>query len=209
MLYDVDKSRRYVECVFHMLHADALPCDQDPDHIEPIGLRLPPVPVDPDLGALGQFTLFSAVDRLDRVPEFGALAGLHLDEGHHPVALRDEVDVAPPVHEAMIDDPPSPLGEPPGGNPFSECAEALVVCAHGPKMRCRHRIASPDGGTSHPFIAALRSGPDAIPSDPVEILEPDQHIAGLGSIRRPEDPRQLELVDQSRGPPVPDLEPAL
>lgn len=192
-----------------MLHEDALPGDQDPDDIESIGLWLAPVPIDPDLGALGQLALFAAVNRLDRVPEFGTLASLHLDEGHDPIALRDEVDIASSVDEAVIDDPPPPLREPPGGDPFSECAEALIVCSHGPKMRCRHRVASPDGGTQHHFHAALRLGPDAVPRDPVEILEADHHISWLGTIRGPEDPCQLQLIDQSRGPPVPDLEPAL
>src|SRR6188472_2244746 len=43
----------------------------------------------------------------------------------------------------------------------------------------------------------------------VELVEPDQHLARLRPVRRPEDAGVVQLVDDARGTAIADAEPAL
>ena len=59
------------------------------------------MPVDPDLGGLGQLALLSMVDRFDRRTKRIASARLHFDKGDLVVALHNEIDIAMPTAKAM------------------------------------------------------------------------------------------------------------
>src|SRR6185437_5588862 len=54
-----------------------------------------------------------------------------------------------------------------------------------------------------------RTALSARTTDAVQRVEPDQHVARLRAIGRPEHAGRVQLVDDSRRTPVPDLEPAL
>src|SRR5689334_11330894 len=53
----------------------------------------------------------------------------------------------------------------------------------------------------------LRRG--ALSGDAIEVFQSDQHVAGLGAIRRSEYAGEVELIDDARRSAVADLEPAL
>jgi hypothetical protein len=83
------------------------------------------VPIDPDAGGAAQLPLLPPVDRFDGTAEPAASPSLDLDEGHHPITLDHEVDVAmarpePALHYA----PPSPA-EPSLRYALSQFAERL------------------------------------------------------------------------------------
>jgi hypothetical protein len=135
-----------------VLDTDPVPVHQDPHDIESVHLVRTPVTVDPDVRTPRQFALLPMMDRLHRIAELVTLPRLHFDERDRRITLRNEIDIAPSVAEAMIHDPPSATHEPPRGDAFAELSETLVVCGHGREGRCasrteRHRIFA-DGGES-------------------------------------------------------------
>ena len=97
----------------------------DPDNVEAVALGSTPVAVDPDPGRAAQLTPLSPSDGLDRLAEPEPLPGLHLDEGHDPMTLRNQVDVAMAGSKPPVDDLPAVTLQPPFGDALAEKPELL------------------------------------------------------------------------------------
>ena len=82
-----------MEGILDVSNPHTLPGDEDPDHVEPVLLTQPAVPVDPDGGGPGQVLLFLPVDSSERPPKVIPVPRLHLNECHQAVAFGDDVDV--------------------------------------------------------------------------------------------------------------------
>ncbi len=87
-----------------------------------------------------------------------------------------------------------------------------------PNLFTLHRASAPSTCAPHPapalhpfLVTRGRSsgGDGSLPRNPIQILQPAQHVARLGSIRRPEYSRQVQLVDYSRRSPISNLETPL
>lgn len=98
---------------------------QHSDHVEPVRLRLPAVAIDPDHGRALQLFLFAPVNCLNRTAELAATPGLHFNEGHHPLPLDDQIDVAMAATKPALNHPPASLPEPPLRDSFPEFAKRL------------------------------------------------------------------------------------
>ena len=114
-----------LERVFDMAHPDPLAAQDHADHVEPVVLAGPPVTVDPGERGTGQLALLPPADGPHRPAESVAAPRLHLDERDGPLALRYEVDVAPPAAEAMLHDSPAAPREPPCRHALPELPECL------------------------------------------------------------------------------------
>jgi hypothetical protein len=111
------------KCVLDVANSDALALDQNPHHIEPVGIVRPAMPGDPDAGRATQLLLLPPVDRFDGTAESVAAPSLDLDERHHPLSLDHEIDVAMPGAEPALDHTPSSLPKPPLRDPLPQLAE--------------------------------------------------------------------------------------
>ena len=111
--------------VLDMADADSLALDQDPHDVEPIGVVRTPVAGDPDARRASQLFLLPPVDRFDGSAEPFSASSLDLDEGHYPVPLDHEIDVAMPGAEPALHDTPPALPEPSLRDPLSQLAECL------------------------------------------------------------------------------------
>jgi hypothetical protein len=101
------------------------------ENIELVLLPVTSVTVDPDMRRSRELALFSVMYGLNGVAELVAFARLHFHERDGRIALGDQVDVAPAVAEAAIEDRPAVPRKPAFGDAFAEFAESLVVVRHG------------------------------------------------------------------------------
>lgn len=99
--------------------------DQHADHVEPVVIRLPSVPVDPHHGGTLQLSAFPMVDRLHRSSEVRALPGFDFDECDRAIPLDDQIDVAMTAAKAPLDYPPATPSKPPLRDSLSELPERL------------------------------------------------------------------------------------
>ena len=111
--------------VFDVPDSDPLALDEDPDHVEPVGVVRPAMAGDPDARRASQLFLFPPVDRFDRTAEAIPAPSLDLDERHYPIPLDHEIDVAMPGAEPALHDAPPALPKPPLRDPLSQLAECL------------------------------------------------------------------------------------
>lgn len=65
------------------------------------------------------------VNSLNRPAKLGAPASLYLDEGHDPIPLYNQIDVAMSAPKAPLDDSPAAPPQPPLGYSLSELSERL------------------------------------------------------------------------------------
>src|SRR5687768_3801602 len=104
-------------------------------------------------------------------------------------------------------------------SPFTPIAcrntDMHTMNARPPRAYHQHRPRSgdsPEGMRSKETLAFLpprRGALNTRAGNAVEIREPSENVARLGAIGWPEDPRQMQLVDDPRGAPITDLEAAL
>jgi len=111
------------KCVLDMADSDALPLDQNPDHVEPIGVVRSAMAGDPDARRTSQLFLFPPVDRFDRSAESITAPSLHLDERHYAISLDHEIDVTMPGAEPALHDAPPALPKPSLRDPLPQLAE--------------------------------------------------------------------------------------
>ena len=120
LIHSCPHSYRHAECVLYVLDQDTPVVHQHPDDIESIRFIRTTMPIDPHMRALREFSLLPRVHRFDRIAERTSLACFHLDERDRTVSLRNEIDIASPIPEAAIDDPPSASREPARRDLFAE-----------------------------------------------------------------------------------------
>jgi hypothetical protein len=65
------------------------------------------------------------VNSLDRPAKLGAASSLYLDEGHGPIPLYNQIDVAVSTPKATLDHSPASPSQPPLGYSLSELSERL------------------------------------------------------------------------------------
>ena len=111
------------EGVRNVPDSDPRPVHEHADHVEAIGVVPTAVPVDPDPRRTSQLLLLPPVDCFDWSPEPVPAPSLHFDEGHHPISLDHQIDVAMPGTEPALDDAPPPLPEPSLRDPLPQLAE--------------------------------------------------------------------------------------
>jgi hypothetical protein len=110
-----------------VLHEHPFSRQQDPENIELIRIPVTPVTVHPNVRRSRQFALLSVIHGLDWVTELSTFAGLHFHERNRRIALGDEVDIAPTIAKAAVEDPPPVPRQPPFGDALAEEAKALIV----------------------------------------------------------------------------------
>ena len=120
--------------VLHVLHQHPLPCNQDPDDIEPIRFFCATVMVDPHACTACEFSLLAIVHRFDRITELRTAPRFDLDERDECIATHDEIDIAVSVAEATVHDAPAFAREPSLCDAFSEFADTLIVLGHASKL---------------------------------------------------------------------------
>jgi hypothetical protein len=125
----------HFERVRDVLHFDTFFGDQDAYDIELVRLAGASVAVDPDVGAAGEFALFLEVHGFDGITELISAPRFHFDERDGVVAFGDEVDIAMAVAESARENAIAVFDEPSFGDAFAECAELLIVLAHGRQAR--------------------------------------------------------------------------
>jgi hypothetical protein len=113
------------ERVFDMAYPNRGAIDQHADHIEPVIIRVPSVPIDPDHRGTLQLFAFPIVDRLHRSSEVWPFAGFNLDKCNHAIPLDDQVDVAVAAPEASLNHTPATPPKPPLRDSLSELPERL------------------------------------------------------------------------------------
>lgn len=99
--------------------------EQHADHIESIGLRLLAVPVDPHHRRTLQLLALPIVDCLDWPAEFRAFSSFDFYEGHGSIPLDYQINVAMPITESPLDDPPAAPPKPSLRDSLSEFPERL------------------------------------------------------------------------------------
>ena len=95
------------------------------DHVETIGFRFLPVAVDPDQRGALQLLPLAVVNRLDRTAKLRSSTSFDLDEGDSPISLDNQIDVAPAISKASLDDSPAAPTKPPLRYSLSELSECL------------------------------------------------------------------------------------
>jgi len=95
------------------------------DHVETIGFRFPPVPIDPHHGRALQLLALPMVDCLDRPAKLGAASSFDLNEGDGSIPLYNQIDVAMTTPKPPLDNCPTTAPEPPLGYSLSEFPERL------------------------------------------------------------------------------------
>lgn len=104
---------------------------EDRDGIEAIRLRRAAEPADPTFRGAGEVASLEGPDGVERVVVAGISARLDLDEGDHPRAAGDEVDLARAIAEVAGEDDPAVALQVFGGQVLGEPSDAMRVC-HGP-----------------------------------------------------------------------------
>ena len=113
------------ESVLDVAYANRGAVHQHADHVEPVIIRLPSVPVDPYHRGTLQLLAFAVVDRLHRSSEVRPFSGLDLDECDRAIPLHDQIDVAASAPEAALDYAPAPPPKPTLRDSLSELPERL------------------------------------------------------------------------------------
>ena len=113
------------ERVFDVAYTNGGAIDEHADHIEPVIVRIPSVPVDPPHGGALQLLALAMVDRLHRSSEVRPFPGFDLDECDRAIPLNDEIDVAVAAPEAPLDYPPAAPPKPALRDSLSELPERL------------------------------------------------------------------------------------
>lgn len=65
------------------------------------------------------------VNSLNRPAKLGAASSLYLDEGHGPIPLYNQIDVAVPAPKAPLDNSPASPSQPPLGYSLSKLSKRL------------------------------------------------------------------------------------
>ena len=113
------------ESVLDVAYANRGGVGQHADHVEPVIIRLPSVPVVPDHGGTLQLLAFAIVDRLHRSSEGRPFTGFDFDECDRAIPLHDEIDIAVSTPKAPLDYPPATPPEPALRDSLSELPERL------------------------------------------------------------------------------------
>lgn len=121
----------YLEGILDVPHSHAFLLDQHAYDVEPVRVVLPSVAVDPDQSRAGQFSLLSPPDGFDGLAKLRSSTRFHLHEGHEPVTLHDEVDVAMTASEATHEHAPSLSPQPPFRHSLAQLAECPSLRCHG------------------------------------------------------------------------------
>ena len=108
-----------------MAHPDSGAIEEHANHVEPIGLVRPPVPVDPDHRRTLQLLAFTKVDGLYRTAELRTFSRLYLNERDRPISLYHQIDVAMTAPEPALDHAPASPSQPPFCDSFSKLTERL------------------------------------------------------------------------------------
>src|SRR5690349_11009014 len=87
--------------ILQVVHPAAPTLQPHLDHIESEGIPRPAMPLAPDLGDLRDGPLLPPDDALDRPPEAGRGAGLHLDHGDEAALACYDIQLAMPETESM------------------------------------------------------------------------------------------------------------
>lgn len=113
------------ERVLDMADPNCGAIDQHADHVEPVIIRVPSVPVDPHHGGALQLLALPIVDRLHRSSEVRPFACLDFNKCDRAIPLHDQIDVAVAAAKAPLDYPPTALTKPTLRDSLSELPERL------------------------------------------------------------------------------------
>lgn len=113
------------ESVLDMAYANRGAVHQHADHVEPVRLRFPSVPVYPDHRGTLQLLALAIVDRLHRSSEVRPLTSLNFDKSDRALPLDDQIDVAMAAAEATLNHAPAAPPKPPLRDSLSKLSECL------------------------------------------------------------------------------------
>ena len=154
------------ESVFHICDGRLFSTNRNTNHIKAIRLTSHTKPRYPHRSRVEDSSLLGFWDALDRKPKIEPASGFHLHERHQRRSPDDQIDLAPPDAEVVVDEGPPTADEPPGGDPFSEETEGDGRgSSHAPKVDRRARAPSPRRGVCKRNSAARDVRRDA-PASP-------------------------------------------
>lgn len=110
---------------------DRLALQQDADDVETVGLRGPPMAIDPRHRRAGELALLSPTYRFNWAAEVGALSSFDFDERNESVTLDDQVYVSVARPKPAMNDLPPTQPQPSLSDPLAHRSQRLPCLRHG------------------------------------------------------------------------------